>query len=89
VHVQPRSGRNEVRGRHGDALRCRVTAPPVDGKATEAARRLLAGAFEISPSAVVLVSGERSREKRFRLVGLDRNAALGRLVVLLASGRDG
>jgi uncharacterized protein (TIGR00251 family) len=71
VHVQPRSGVTGVRGRHGDALKIRVAAPPVDGRATEAARRALAEALAVSPAAVSLVSGEHSRQKRFRVEGLD------------------
>ena len=88
VHVQPRAGRDEVMGRHGDALRVRVQAPPVDGRATEAARRLVAAALGLAPGRVVLASGERSRLKRFRLTGVERREAIGRLEVLLAPVDD-
>jgi uncharacterized protein len=89
VHVQPRAGRDEIVGRHGDALRVRVQAPPVDGKATEAVRRLLADAFGVAPARVDLVAGERSRLKRFRVRGVDRATAIDRLEDLLAGSVGG
>jgi uncharacterized protein (TIGR00251 family) len=89
VHVQPRSGRDEIVGRHGAALRVRVHAPPVAGRATDAARRLLAAAFGVAAARVELVSGERSRLKRFRLRGVARDEAAARLEVLLAGGVAG
>ena len=89
VHVQPRSGQDEIGGRHGNALRVRVQAPPVDGRATEAVRRVLGAAFGVSPSQVELLSGERSRLKRFRLHGVARAAAVARLEDLLAGGVGG
>jgi uncharacterized protein len=85
VHVQPRSGSTVVRGRQGDALRIRVTAPPVDGRATEAARCALGTALGVRPGAVSLVSGERSRVKRFRVDGLATDEALRRVAELVAA----
>ena len=79
VHVLPRAGKTEITGRHGDALRIRVSAPPVDGRATEAARRAVADALGVAPSAVTLAGGERSRLKRFRITGLDGAEAADRL----------
>jgi|SRR4051794_12701270 uncharacterized protein (TIGR00251 family) len=84
VHVLPRSGVTAVTGRHGDALRIRVTAPPVDGRATEAARRALADALRVSATAVELASGERSRLKRFRVGGLTLDEARDRIAGILA-----
>jgi uncharacterized protein (TIGR00251 family) len=82
VHVQPRAGTTSVRGQHGGALKIRVAAPPVDGRATEAARRALADALAVSPAAVTLVSGEHSRLKRFRVDGLGVAAASQRLAAM-------
>jgi uncharacterized protein (TIGR00251 family) len=84
VHVQPRSGTTAITGRHGDALRIRVAAPPVDGRATEAARRALADALGVSATAVELASGERSRLKRFRVEGLALAEARVRIAAILA-----
>jgi uncharacterized protein (TIGR00251 family) len=70
VHVQPRAGRSELVGLHGTALKVRVTAAPVDGRANEATARVLADALRVAPSRVVLESGMQSRIKRFRVSGL-------------------
>ena len=79
VHVQPGTGRSSVVGRHGDSLKLRVAAPPVDGRANAAAVALIAGALGVKERDVELVSGERSRLKRFRVVGIDADDVEGRL----------
>lgn len=83
VHVQPGAGRSAVVGRHGDALKVRVAAPPVEGRANEATRALLAEALGLPAADVELTSGETSRTKRFRLRGLDAQDADKRLRVAL------
>ena len=69
VRVKPGASRVRVGGRHdgpyGPALVIAVNAPPVDGRATEAARRALAGALGVRPAAVILRSGAASRDKLF------------------------
>lgn len=67
VHAQPGAKRSEFAGLHGDALKIRIQAPAVDGKANEAMRRFLAEAFAVPVSAVSLVSGQASRHKRWRV----------------------
>ncbi|HMC80080.1 MAG TPA: DUF167 domain-containing protein [Acidimicrobiia bacterium] len=94
VHVQPGAGRSAVVGRHGDALKVRVAAPPVEGRANEATRALLAEALGVPEADVELASGQSSRAKRFRLKGLDAEEADKRLRVALdeaktADGRPG
>ena len=63
VHVQPRASRSEVAGLHGDALKVRLHAPPVDGAANEELIRFLADALGLRRDAVTLVSGATSRAK--------------------------
>jgi uncharacterized protein YggU (UPF0235/DUF167 family) len=69
VRVKPGAGRTRVggchEGPHGPALIIAVGAPAVDGKATEAVRRALAGALEVRPAAVALKLGATSRDKLF------------------------
>jgi uncharacterized protein len=94
VHVQPGAGRSAVVGRHGDALKVRVAAPPVEGRANEASRSLVSEALGVPESDVELISGQSSRAKRFRLQGLDAEEADQRLRVALdqanaAGGRGG
>ena len=68
---------------HDGALKIRVAAPPVDGRATEAARLALASAFDVGAAAVSLVSGERSRLKCFRVAGVGVSEAEHRLAPFL------
>ena len=83
VHVQPGGSRDEVVGRHGDALKVKVSAPPEGGKANAAVCRLLADAFDVPISSVVVTTGAKSRRKRVRIVDLDLAAAACRLEQLL------
>jgi uncharacterized protein (TIGR00251 family) len=70
VRVQPRASRNEIVAWQDDALRVRVSAPPVDGAANAAVEALLAQALRVAPSTVSVVRGERSRDKVVRVDGL-------------------
>jgi uncharacterized protein (TIGR00251 family) len=79
VHVQPRAGRSAVVGRHGSALKVRVAAPPVDERANAATVAVLAEALGVAPGAVELVSGARSRLKRFRIRSDDVDAVAERI----------
>jgi uncharacterized protein (TIGR00251 family) len=77
-----------VVGRHGTALKVRVAAPPVDGKANDALRALLARTLGVKDGAVTLVSGASSRSKRVRVDGMDGPTASAALRAALA-GSDG
>ena len=90
VQVQPQAGRSAVVGRHGRALKLRVAAPPVDGRANTAVAELLAELSGIKTAAVVSGEREKSRLKRFRLAGADPRCSSGRstLAVEQAGGRS-
>ncbi len=70
VRVQPRASRNEVAGLQGDALKVRLTAPPVEGEANRALVAFLAEVCGVRRADVELLSGETSRDKRVRIRGL-------------------
>lgn len=67
LQVQPRASRDELVGPAGGNLRVRITAPPVEGKANEHLRRLLARLFGVPPSRVELLAGGQGRVKRWRI----------------------
>jgi uncharacterized protein len=73
VRVKPGASRTRVGGRHdgpyGPALVVAVSAPAVDGRATEAARRALAEALGLRRADVVLRTGAASRDKLFTVAG--------------------
>lgn len=68
VRVQPKASRDELVGPHGDSLKVRITAPPVDGKANSHLIKFIAKAFGVSKSQVSLESGDTGRNKRLRIV---------------------
>jgi len=67
LHVQPGASRTEVAGLHGDALKIRLAAPAVDGRANAALVRYLAGEFGVAVRNVVIERGETSRRKVVRI----------------------
>jgi uncharacterized protein (TIGR00251 family) len=67
LHVQPGARRTQVAGIHGAALKLRLAAPPVDGKANAALRAFLADAFGVPLRQVTLLRGETSRDKAVRV----------------------
>lgn len=67
VHAQPGAQRTEIAGIHGDALKIRLAAPAVDGKANAELSRFLAEVFGVPQRNVTLVSGEAGRRKRVRI----------------------
>jgi len=69
-YVQPRASKTEVVGRHGNAIKIRVKAPPVDGAANEELIRFLSKRFKVPRRAVDLVSGSSSRHKQIAIEGV-------------------
>lgn len=67
--VQPGARKTEWVGVHGDAIRVRLAAPPVDGKANQALLKFLADAFDVPLRQVELKSGDTSRRKRVIISG--------------------
>jgi len=67
VRLQPRASRDEIVGPHGDALKVRITAPPVEGQANAHLIKFLAAAFGVPRSQVTLVSGDTARSKQLRI----------------------
>lgn len=71
LHVQPGAGRTAIVGRHGDALKIRVAAPPSGGRANEACTELIAEVLGVKASQVSLSGGESSRQKRVKVSGIE------------------
>ncbi len=70
VFVQPRSSKNTVCGLHGDAVKIRITAPPVEGKANAAIIKFIAKLFSVPKSRVTVDGGAQSRGKRLLIQGV-------------------
>lgn len=67
VHLQPKASNDMFAGLHGERLKIRLTAPPVDGKANAHLVAFLAEAFGVAKRQVTLESGQQSRQKRVRI----------------------
>jgi len=80
IRVIPRSPRTRVDGRRGNAILVRLAAPPVEGAANDALIAFLSDALDVPRRDVTLVSGERSRDKRVRIDGVDAATAIARLL---------
>jgi len=83
LKVSPKASRNAITGFHGEALKVAVTAAPERGKANEAVEELLAEALDLPKSAVRVVAGHSSRQKRLEIVGLDGVEVQRRLRTIL------
>lgn len=75
IHVQPGASRTGLAGMHGDALKLRLAAPPVDGKANKAVVDFIASLLHLPKSAVVIQKGLRSRAKTLLLTGIAEHEA--------------
>lgn len=84
VRVTPRSSRSKAEFRDS-TLHVWVMAAPTDGQANESVRRLIADVFEVPVSRVVLVRGDKNRNKVFR-IDSDEAALLAKIETLRARG---
>jgi uncharacterized protein (TIGR00251 family) len=64
VYVQPGAARSELAGTHGERMKIRLAAPPVEGKANAALIEFLAGHYGVPRRKVRIASGLKSRMKR-------------------------
>lgn len=80
VHVQPRAKKPGIDGTHGDALRVRVQAPPVDGAANDDVIAVIADALGVPRRAVRIAAGLSARQKLVDVDGIDASAATARLL---------
>jgi uncharacterized protein (TIGR00251 family) len=74
VRVQPRARKDEIAGERQGALVVRVTAPPVEGRANDAVRRLIAKRLGIAAGRVSVVRGATGRDKLVEIEGMEADA---------------
>ena len=81
VRVHPRAKKNAITGELGDALKVSLTAPPVDGRANEACIEFFAKLLNLPRSSVTIASGQTSRNKVIRVVGLSADELRKRIAM--------
>ncbi|HTG13826.1 MAG TPA: DUF167 domain-containing protein [Blastocatellia bacterium] len=67
IRVQPRASRTELAGERAGAIKLKIAAPPVNGKANEECRRFLAKLLDVSAGSVEIIKGDSSRDKVIRI----------------------
>jgi uncharacterized protein (TIGR00251 family) len=72
IHVVPRSAKCEVAGVQGDALKLRITAPPVEGQANTECIRFLSDILGVRKKQVTILSGHKSKKKTVAIEGVRR-----------------
>jgi len=75
LHIQPGASKTEVAGIHGDALKIRLAAAPVDGKANAALLGFVADRLGLAKSAIRLKCGQTSRRKVLEVVAAPADTA--------------
>ena len=88
LRVSPGASRTGVVGRHGDAWKVRVAAPPEGGRANEAVVRFLADTLGLPRRDVAIVAGHSGRDKIVSLAGIEPEETERRLVSVTAAGKD-
>ncbi|PYI77149.1 MAG: YggU family protein [Verrucomicrobia bacterium] len=81
VHILPNAKVDKVVGDHGDAIKIKLRAPAMEGKANAALIRFLAAQLGILPRQIALMRGQKSRDKLIRIKGLSEREVQERLGV--------
>ncbi len=84
LRVVPNAKRSVVVGEYGEAIKVKIVAPALDGKANEAVREFLAETLEVPGRSITLISGEKSRDK---VVAVESISSAELRQRLLAAGR--
>jgi hypothetical protein len=79
VKVIPRASKNQIAGIEGDAIKIRLNAPPVEGKANDALIKFLADVLGVSRAQIEIVTGQTSRRKVVRVLGVTAQEVKRRL----------
>ncbi len=85
-HIVPNAKQNKVMGERGDAIKIKLRAPALEGKANAAVRSFLAEELKISERSIVLERGQKSRQKIIHVEGLSEGEVRSRLLVKRLAG---
>lgn len=86
VHVQPRASQSEVVGRHGEAIKLRIAAPPVDGAANAAVIELLSERLGVPRRTIRITAGTSDRRKTVEIDGITPETVRQRLGFVFGTG---
>ena len=67
IYIQPGASKNEIVGKPGDAIKIRLTSPPIEGRANEALVDFLAKEYKVPKSQITIIRGHKSRQKLVKI----------------------
>ncbi len=79
IYAQPKASKTQLVGWHGDAIKIRIAAPPVEGAANQELIRFLSKEIGVPRNAVAITSGTTAKRKRVRVEGMAESDVLGAL----------
>ena len=79
LFIQPKASKNEIIGPHNGALKIKITAPPVDGKANAALVEFLSEILDIPKRQIEILKGQTGRNKSVEIFGLNENELRAKL----------
>jgi uncharacterized protein len=88
LRIVPNAKRSEIVGEYGDAVKVKVAAPAVDGKANAALLEFLAETLGVSVRVVTLIAGEKSRDKVIAVEGMEAEEVREKLLGTVHGGDD-
>lgn len=88
IHVQPNAARSTCAGLHGDALKIRISSPPIDGEANEALCRFLSEQLAVPISQVIIRAGHSARRKHVLVKGMTTGQVLAAFKLDKVPGGD-
>ncbi len=81
LRIVPNAKRDEVLGEHGGAVKIKIAAPAIEGKANEAVLEFIAEKLGVHRREITLIAGEKSRDKLIEIASLDATEARARLLI--------
>ncbi len=89
AYILPRSSQNKVSGLHGEALKIKLTSPPVDGEANKALVKFLAKTLKTSPGKISIITGATGRNKSIHVEDFDEDSLMLILKPFLSPTKTG
>ena len=80
IRIQPNASKNQVVGRFDEAIRIKITAPPVEDKANKECLKFLSDILRVPKTSISIIKGHKTRSKMIQVLGMSSDMCLQRLI---------